>query len=132
MTMPALASHPGDRDCPDFSTWRQAQDFFERHGGSSSNNADRLDADSDGDACETLPGYNGGGGNGDNGNGGGNGDNGSGGNGDNGNGGGDDPGEMPPTSTDPVSTGITLPLLLTALGLGTFGLMLRRRFSLQS
>lgn len=45
----------GDRDCGDFSTHAQAQAYFEAKGGSSSNNVDRLDRDSDGIACETLP-----------------------------------------------------------------------------
>ncbi len=45
-----------ERDCDHFSTQRQAQRYFERHGGSPSNNVDRLDADGDGRACESLPG----------------------------------------------------------------------------
>jgi hypothetical protein len=44
-----------DRDCADFSTQEEAQDYFEDQGGSASNNVDNLDADSDGIACESLP-----------------------------------------------------------------------------
>jgi hypothetical protein len=44
-----------DRDCVDFATQEEAQDFFERHGGSSANNVDDLDRDGDGIACESLP-----------------------------------------------------------------------------
>lgn len=42
----------GDRDCPDFATHDQAQEYFESIGGSSTNNADRLDANHNGIACE--------------------------------------------------------------------------------
>lgn len=42
-----------DRDCPDFSTWRQAQDFYEAEGGPDED-PHRLDADRDGTACEAL------------------------------------------------------------------------------
>jgi hypothetical protein len=45
----------GDRDCSDFTFQEQAQRFFERHGGSRSNNVDDLDRDRDGVACERLP-----------------------------------------------------------------------------
>jgi hypothetical protein len=41
-----------DRDCVDFATQDEAQEFFDRHGGSSSNDVDNLDADGDGIACE--------------------------------------------------------------------------------
>jgi len=106
-----MAEHPGDRDCPSFDTQPQAQRFFKNHGGSRSNNVDRLDADGDGRACETLPG---------------------GGGGDNGPGDDDsrDPGEeddggLPETATFGMNPVSGLPLFLTALGLGTFGLMLR-------
>ena len=45
-----------DRDCKtDFTFQEQAQGFFDRHGGSRSNNVDRLDEDGDGIACESLP-----------------------------------------------------------------------------
>lgn len=47
---PAIA---GDKDCSDFSTWRQAQNFYKRHGGPQ-RDPHRLDADHDGIACESL------------------------------------------------------------------------------
>ena len=40
-----------DRDCGDFSSWEEAQDFYEAAGG---NNAHRLDGDRDGVACQSL------------------------------------------------------------------------------
>jgi len=43
-----------DMNCSDFSTHREAQDYFESKGGSPSNNADGLDRDRDGIACESL------------------------------------------------------------------------------
>ena len=47
-------------NCDNFSTWRQAQDWFESHGGDKNHNVEGLDRDHDGIACETsLPGYNG-------------------------------------------------------------------------
>ncbi|HEU5253661.1 MAG TPA: excalibur calcium-binding domain-containing protein [Solirubrobacterales bacterium] len=53
----ALAAAPagarGDKDCSDFSTWKQAQRFYERHGGPR-RDPHRLDADRDGIACEAL------------------------------------------------------------------------------
>jgi hypothetical protein len=42
----------GDRDCPDFATQKDAQQYFESIGGTSTNNADRLDANHNGVACE--------------------------------------------------------------------------------
>ena len=45
----------GDKDCPDFATHAEAQAYFESKGGSPTNNVDRLDADHDGIACESLP-----------------------------------------------------------------------------
>jgi micrococcal nuclease len=45
----------GDKDCSDFSVQDEAQTYFEGKGGSPTNNVDRLDSDSDGIACETLP-----------------------------------------------------------------------------
>lgn len=42
-----------DRDCGDFSSWSQAQAFYEAAGGPSSD-PHRLDRDRDGIACETL------------------------------------------------------------------------------
>jgi micrococcal nuclease len=44
----------GDRDCSDFSTQQQAQDYFESNGGPASD-PDRLDGDGDGEVCESLP-----------------------------------------------------------------------------
>ena len=52
--IPALApagGHEVDRDCGDFNTWREAQDFFERSG---SGDPHYLDSDGGGIACETL------------------------------------------------------------------------------
>ena len=51
-----------DKNCSDFSTQQQAQQYFESHGGSPSNNVDGLDRDHDGVACEDLPAGGGGGG----------------------------------------------------------------------
>ncbi len=45
----------GDRNCGDFSTWREAQDFFEAKGGPAEDPHD-LDRDGDGNACGSLPG----------------------------------------------------------------------------
>lgn len=42
-----------DKDCSDFSTWREAQKFYKRHGGPQ-RDPHRLDADHDGIACESL------------------------------------------------------------------------------
>ncbi len=120
MAMPTLGTH---RNCPEFDTHAQAQRYFENANHETSD----LDADNDGDACEGLPGYKSGG-NG-NGNGDDEGDNGGDDGDDDGNGA--DPGDMPDSSTTSPA-GAPLPLLLSAFGLGTFGLMLRRRFSLQS
>ncbi len=41
-----------DKDCSDFGSHQEAQDYFESQGGSQSNNVDRLDRDGDGLACE--------------------------------------------------------------------------------
>lgn len=41
-----------DKDCADFGSHQEAQDYFESQGGSPSNNVDRLDRDGDGLACE--------------------------------------------------------------------------------
>jgi hypothetical protein len=41
-----------DRDCSDFTSHQEAQNFFEGQGGTSQNNVDNLDADGDGLACE--------------------------------------------------------------------------------
>ncbi|MCD2197875.1 excalibur calcium-binding domain-containing protein [Actinomycetospora endophytica] len=44
----------GDRDCADFATQKEAQQYFTSIGGSSTNNADRLDENHNGIACESL------------------------------------------------------------------------------
>lgn len=44
-----------DRNCDDFDSWREAQDFFEAEGGPE-NDPHGLDGDSDGIACEDFPG----------------------------------------------------------------------------
>lgn len=55
----ALSAGPAaaaDKDCSDFSSWRQAQNFYKKHGGPRYD-PHRLDADRDGIACEDLRGY---------------------------------------------------------------------------
>src|SRR3954452_348056 len=47
-------AHAADRDCADFSSQREAQDYFLSIGGPASD-PDRLDGDSDGQACDSLP-----------------------------------------------------------------------------
>jgi hypothetical protein len=52
----AFAAPPasaGDKDCSDFKNWKQAQRFYENHGGPKKD-PHRLDADHDGIACESL------------------------------------------------------------------------------
>lgn len=49
------AGSPADRNCSDFATQEDAQAFFDRNGGSPSNNVSGLDNDGDGIACEGLP-----------------------------------------------------------------------------
>lgn len=49
ITVPAYAQR--DLDCSDFSSWREAQDFYEANG---PGDPHRLDADNDGIACERL------------------------------------------------------------------------------
>ena len=45
-----------DHDCSDFKTHAQAQQYFDSHGGSPTNNVENLDgSDHDGRVCETLP-----------------------------------------------------------------------------
>lgn len=54
-TAPNRPGRPaGDRDCPDFATQDQAQEYFESIGGSKTNNADRLDENHNGIACEDF------------------------------------------------------------------------------
>ena len=43
----------GDRDCPDFATQQEAQDFFELEGGPAKD-FHNLDRDGDGVVCESL------------------------------------------------------------------------------
>ncbi|MFP7300577.1 excalibur calcium-binding domain-containing protein [Neobacillus niacini] len=43
-------------NCSDFSTWNEAQTYFEQNGGSPTNNVEGLDREGDGLACEGLPG----------------------------------------------------------------------------
>lgn len=52
----AFAAAPvsaADKDCADFSSWKQAQKFYKKHGGPRYD-PHRLDADHDGIACEDL------------------------------------------------------------------------------
>jgi micrococcal nuclease len=50
------SSNPEDKDCSDFKSQNDAQEYFNSKGGSSTNNADKLDgSDHDGIVCETLP-----------------------------------------------------------------------------
>jgi hypothetical protein len=51
---PTVERSSGDYDCSDFSTHREAQDFFEENGGPDDDYYN-LDRDGDGEACETLP-----------------------------------------------------------------------------
>ncbi len=44
-----------DRDCSDFDTWKEAQEFFEA-AGAPEEDPHRLDQDGDGTACRSLPG----------------------------------------------------------------------------
>jgi Excalibur calcium-binding domain len=53
LTVPATPAMAADKDCSDFSTWRQAQNFYKRHGGPK-RDPHHLDADHDGVACESL------------------------------------------------------------------------------
>lgn len=50
IALPAFAQG-ADRDCSDFSSWAEAQAFYDRSG---PGDPHRLDADNDGIACETL------------------------------------------------------------------------------
>lgn len=52
LTLAAPAHAQADRDCADFSSQREAQDFFEQSGPGDPHGLDR---DNDGVACETLP-----------------------------------------------------------------------------
>jgi len=48
---PAVSFGQADRDCSDFGSWAEAQEFYERSGPGDPHN---LDADNDGIACESL------------------------------------------------------------------------------
>ena len=49
-----LSTGESDKDCPDFSTQQEAQDFFIANGGPL-NDSHNLDRDRDGVVCESLP-----------------------------------------------------------------------------
>jgi opacity protein-like surface antigen len=51
---PAAVAQAADKDCADFSSQAEAQQYFEANGGSPTNNVDNLDADHDGRACESF------------------------------------------------------------------------------
>ncbi|MBK5219938.1 MAG: excalibur calcium-binding domain-containing protein [Thermoleophilia bacterium] len=53
LTFAAAPAAAADKDCADFNTWRQAQNFYKKHGGPKKD-PHRLDADRDGIACEDL------------------------------------------------------------------------------
>jgi hypothetical protein len=53
MAIAASPASAGDKDCSDFSSWHQAQNFYKKHGGPRYD-PHRLDADHDGIACEDL------------------------------------------------------------------------------
>ena len=50
----SMGKKADDYNCDDFSTQPEAQAFFQKVGGVG-NDVNRLDGDSDGDACESLP-----------------------------------------------------------------------------
>jgi hypothetical protein len=52
---PAGWDGTSDVDCPDFDTHAHAQSFFVGTGGSTTHDPYRLDADHDGNACESRP-----------------------------------------------------------------------------
>ncbi len=51
----AAVGENGDKNCSDFSTQRDAQEFYVKAGGPA-RDPHRLDGDSDGEVCESLPG----------------------------------------------------------------------------
>jgi hypothetical protein len=53
LAITAAPASAADKDCSDFSSWRQAQNFYKAHGGPK-HDPHRLDADHDGIACEDL------------------------------------------------------------------------------
>lgn len=50
-----VAGVPDDKDCADFTTQEEAQEFFLAEGNTNNTDPHRLDADDDGIACEALP-----------------------------------------------------------------------------
>lgn len=52
---PAGTDDGVDKDCSDFDTQQEAQQYFESQGGSGANDVDKLDGNGDGSACESLP-----------------------------------------------------------------------------
>jgi hypothetical protein len=52
LAIPAAAQD--DKDCDDFATQAEAQEYFDANGGSPENNVDGLDRDHDGVPCEAL------------------------------------------------------------------------------
>lgn len=55
ITLRSPTAKAADKDCSDFPNQAAAQHYFTSHGGSPTNDFDRLDADHDGIACESLP-----------------------------------------------------------------------------
>ena len=53
LSLAAAPAAAADKDCADFSSWKQAQNFYKKHGGPRYD-PHRLDADDDGVACESL------------------------------------------------------------------------------
>lgn len=53
-TPTVVVGEKDDKDCKDFSTQQEAQEFFEREGGPQQD-THGLDKDKDGQACEELP-----------------------------------------------------------------------------
>jgi hypothetical protein len=56
LSFAAAPASAADKDCSDFRNWRQAQNFYKKHGGPRKD-PHRLDADHDGVACEDLRRY---------------------------------------------------------------------------
>ncbi|WP_433782924.1 excalibur calcium-binding domain-containing protein [Actinomycetospora sp. CA-101289] len=52
---PGATAASGDLDCPDFGSQAEAQAYFTSIGGSAARNADRLDRNRNGVACEDYP-----------------------------------------------------------------------------
>ncbi|ACZ43230.1 Excalibur domain protein [Thermobaculum terrenum ATCC BAA-798] len=50
----SLAGAQEDHNCSDFRSQQEAQQYFDSHGYSATNDPERLDADNDGIACEQL------------------------------------------------------------------------------